>query len=416
MDHVKEKFQSLQAKLTSSADTDIPPTPDTPSEAIPSNSQVVQQHEHRLHSWADHYTGMIDTTTLNGPQTAGGVHDPVAHDSAPHTHLLWFYGHHTPHSDDPEQAAKHFHFKVYNRRTGTVEKEKVPLATKLGMEFLFEDMRSVDATAFIKKRLEKETIRMGRAYNEPESAKHIPGFVTAFNLPLDILVEPDIEQYRTFNEFFARKMKPECRPIAHSGDEAIVSSAADCRLSVFPTIDLAKQYWIKGHNFTLENLFQDSSLAQTFSGGSLGIFRLAPQDYHRWHSPVSGVLNPIKKIPGTYYTVNPKAVRENLDVYTENTRHVSVLSSPVFGKIGIVAVGAMLVGSIVITADEGTRLERGQEMGYFEFGGSTVIVLFEKGRMMWDEDLVSRSQLGMETLVLLGDKIGQRVETESVSR
>ncbi|KAJ3138423.1 hypothetical protein HDU90_001387 [Geranomyces variabilis] len=406
MDHVKHLANSLKDKLNvGNKDTDkSAAVEETSGLATPPSELNEKERSEKLASWADTYSDMVSKTTEQGTSGPGSVHAPVAHDSTPRKHLLWFYGSRTPHE---EPAENYFHFKVYDRETGQIIPERVPQATKLGMEFLFEDLRSIDSTNFIKNTLIKETIRMGKAYNDPASAAHIQGFINDFNIPLDVLEKPDIKDYRTFNEFFSRKMRSDVRPIASPGDNTIISSAADCRLSVFPTIDLAKQFWIKGRHFTLDNLFRDPAMAKRFDGGSLGIFRLAPQDYHRWHVPVGGVLSADKKvIPGTFYTVNPKAVKEHLDVYTENAREVSTLISPVFGEVAIVAVGAMLVGSIVQTAKPGVPIARGEEMGYFEFGGSTVLVLFQKGAMKWDDDLVKRSQLGIETLVKLGERVG----------
>ncbi|KAJ3182398.1 hypothetical protein HDU87_008562 [Geranomyces variabilis] len=401
MDHVKHLAHAVKEKLNVGSKA----AAEEPSGlATPPSELSEQERAQKLASWADSYSDMVSKTTEQGTSGPGSVHAPVSHDSIPSKHLLWFYGSRTPHD---ETAEKYFHFKVYDRETGQIITERVPLATKLGMEFLFSDLRAVDSTTIIKNTLIKETIRMGKAYNDPASTSHIQGFVNDFNIPLDVLEKPDIKDYRTFNEFFSRKMRRDVRPIASPGDDTIISSAADCRLSVFPSIDLAKQYWIKGKHFTLENLFRDPAMAKRFDGGSLGIFRLAPQDYHRWHVPVGGILSADKKvIPGTFYTVNPKAVKEHLDVYTENSREVSTLTSPVLGEVAIVAVGAMLVGSIVQTAKPGVPIARGEEMGYFEFGGSTVLVVFEKGAMKWDEDLVKRSELGMETLVKLGEKVG----------
>jgi len=90
----------------------------------------------------------------------------------------------------------------------------------------------------------------------------------------------------------------------------VISSVADSRTTTFPNIDLATKYWIKGHGFTLATLLQNESLADEFDGGSIAIARLAPQDYHRWHSPVDGVVESIVEIPGAYYTVNPQAINE----------------------------------------------------------------------------------------------------------
>jgi phosphatidylserine decarboxylase len=117
--------------------------------------------------------------------------------------------------------------------------------------------------------------------------------------------------------------------------------------------------WIKGRGFTLAGLLGSTSLARTFAGGPLAIFRLAPQDYHRFHSPVTGRLAMMKPISGTYLTVNPMAIRENVDVLTENKRHLVVIDSVEFGRVAFIAVGATLVGSIVLTRRIGEHVQKG---------------------------------------------------------
>lgn len=198
--------------------------------------------------------------------------------------------------------------------------------------------------------------------------------------------QPDPTKYATFNEFFAREIKEEARPIADLHDDLVVSSPADCRLTAYPTVDLATKYWIKGHGFTLERLFNSTQLAEHFDGGSLVIARLAPQDYHRWHSPVSGTVESFNEISGAYYTVNPQAINESgtLDVFCENKRSVMTMKRSSTGNlIAIVAVGAMLVGSIryVPGVEVGAEVRRGQCLGAFYYGGSTVIVVYPPGEV-----------------------------------
>lgn len=137
------------------------------------------------------------------------------------------------------------------------------------------------------------------------------------------------------------------------------------------------------------------------TGGGLGIFRLAPQDYHRFHIPVDGIMRQPKTIAGEYYTVNPMAIRSALDVYGENVRIVVPIDTAEFGRVMVICVGAMMVGSTVITRSEGEEVKRGEELGYFKFGGSTLVVLFETGKMVWDDDLVDNSNGALETLVSL---------------
>lgn len=110
-------------------------------------------------------------------------------------------------------------------------------------------------------------------------------------------------------------------------------------------MDLATKYWIKGFGFTVEKLLNDASLAKHFDNGSIVIARLAPQDYHRWHSPVSGIVESITEIPGAYYTVNPQAINQEgtLDVFCENRRSVMIVRrAGTNRRVAIIAVGAML--------------------------------------------------------------------------
>lgn len=227
------------------------------------------------------------------------------------------------------------------------------------------------------------------------------------------MVKPDPNSYATFNEFFAREIKESARPIAEPGNELVASSPADCRLTAYQTIDLATDYWIKGKGFSVAKLLGDEEVAQKFDGGSIVIARLAPQDYHRWHAPVSGEVVAINDIPGAYYTVNPQAINEpgTLDVFCENKRSVMMLKRSSTGSpIAVVAVGAMLVGSIKYVGgvdQPGTTVRRGQCLGAFYYGGSTVIVLFPRGEIVLDQDLVRNStEEKCETLMRVGWRVG----------
>jgi len=166
--------------------------------------------------------------------------------------------------------------------------------------------------------------------------------------------------------------------------------------------------------FNLPDTLQDEKLEKEFNDGVLVICRLAPQDYHRFHTPVEGKIKSFKPHDGTYFTVNPIAVRETIDVYTENKRTVMVLESPQFGNVVFIAVGATLVGSIFWTKKEGDYVKKGDELGYFAFGGSTVLLLFKQGTIELDEDLVINSQKPIETLVAVRtDSIGRVPKLDS---
>lgn len=124
------------------------------------------------------------------------------------------------------------------------------------------------------------------------------------------------------------------------------------------------------------------------------------------HYPVDGILGLTKRISGTYFSCNPIAVRTSLDVYTENIRTLTVIHSDNFGKVCMICIGSMLTGSINISRKQGTRISRMEEHGYFAFGGSTVILLFEPGRIQWDSDLLANTDQSLETLTRAGNSIG----------
>lgn len=292
---------------------------------------------------------------------------------------------------------------------------------RLGMHLLYygsyqENLLQWPSTVNL---LKEQSEKMGKEYDDPASKSHIEPFIKSFDLEssLSDLIQPDPAQYATFNEFFGRAVRLETRPVAEPDDDSVTVSPADCRITVFPTIDLATKYWIKGFGFSLEKLLGDADLAQQLDGGSMVIARLAPQDYHRWHAPVSGVVQGTREIPGSYYTVNPQAINEpgTLDVYCENRRSVmTVKRTPSGSPVVIVAVGAMLVGSIkyVDACDmPGSQIRRGQCLGAFYYGGSTVLVLYPKGESAFDSDLVERStdpNGPFETLMRVGWRTGGR--------
>lgn len=210
-------------------------------------------------------------------------------------------------------------------------------------------------------------------------------------------------------------MKPGARLIEGETNDKIITSPADCRCVVFDSIDEATKLWIKGTGFTVQKLIHDDQQIHIPSY-SLGIFRLAPQDYHRFHSPVDGVIESIKNIEGEYYTVNPMAIRSQLDVFGENVRSIVTIRTSNFERIYMIAVGAMMVGSTVFTVEVGSKLTKGQEVGYFKFGGSTILLLIESSKFKFDSDLIKNSNAGLETLLQVGQSIGHSPDINEYTR
>lgn len=253
----------------------------------------------------------------------------------------------------------------------------------------------------VRRMLKSLSLKQGRKYDDPISVSQIAGFIDFHRLNMDDVLLP-IDQFKTFNEFFYRALKPGARPCSAPDNPHIVVSPADCRTVVFNNITDATKIWVKGREFTIKRLLGDAypdDVWRYANGGAIGIFRLAPQDYHRFHIPVDGVLGTPKTIEGEYYTVNPMAIRSALDVYGENVRVLVSIDSEIFGRVMVICVGAMMVGSTEITRKPGEEVKRAEELGYFKFGGSTLLVLFEPGKIEFDADLVTNSLNPLETLV-----------------
>jgi phosphatidylserine decarboxylase len=233
---------------------------------------------------------------------------------------------------------------------------------------------------------------------------YISQFISYHDLDLDQVLDP-INSFKTFNEFFYRKLKAGSRILA-SPSPTVAVCPADSRSNCFETVKSATDLWIKGTKFSVESLLDDKEQAEIFKDGSIAVFRLAPQDYHRFHIPVDGKVVSTKHIDGSYFTVNPMAVRASVDVFVENVRSVTMIDSVFHGRVAYVCIGAMLVGSIVITTQPGQEVKRMDEHGYFKFGGSTIVLLFESGKIAFDKDLVDNSNTSLETLVKMGNSLG----------
>ncbi|KAJ5733676.1 hypothetical protein N7493_002462 [Penicillium malachiteum] len=301
---------------------------------------------------------------------------------------------------------------VQDRITGQINEERMSVYVRLGIRLLYKGLKSKDMEKKrIRRVLRSLSIKQGRKYDDPASASQIRDFINFHQLDMTEVLLP-LEKFRTFNEFFYRALKPDARPCSAPNDPRVVVSPADCRSVVFDRMDEATSIWVKGREFSVERLLGNAypEDAARYRNGALGVFRLAPQDYHRFHVPVDGVMGEPKTIEGEYYTVNPMAIRSALDVYGENVRVLVPIDSVTHGRVMVVCVGAMMVGSTVITRKAGEQVGRAEELGYFKFGGSTLLVLFEEGVVNFDTDLVDNSKGPLETLIRVGMSVGHSPE------
>ncbi|XWW95945.1 hypothetical protein V2A60_003914 [Cordyceps javanica] len=297
---------------------------------------------------------------------------------------------------------------VQDRLTGQINEEKMSVYVRLGIRMLYKGLKSRDMeNKQIRKMLKNLSIKQGRKFDDPASKDEIEKFIHFHRLNMDEVLLP-LDQFQNFNEFFYRALKPGARPCSAPDNPAIIVSPADCRSVVFNQLTQATKIWVKGREFSMQRLLGDAypDDVARFDNGALGIFRLAPQDYHRFHIPVDGVMGEPRTIAGEYYTVNPMAIRSALDVYGENVRVVVPIDSDVHGRVMVICVGAMMVGSTVITRTAGERVQRAEELGYFKFGGSTILLLFEPGKMRFDSDLVENASGALETLIRVGMSVG----------
>lgn len=289
-----------------------------------------------------------------------------------------------------------------NRKTKKTEKEKVPGYTFIKWIY---NTRSGKITNFTLLRGKFISKFYGHIQDFFFSRFKIKKFVKEQNINLKEAEKSNIKDYKNFNDFFTRKLKPHARKINYNED--VLISPADGKLLAYENIDTDNVVQVKGLNYSLGELIGDDVLAKDYNGGSKIIVRLAPQDYHRFHFPDDGLINEIKSLKGKYYSVNPIALDNIVKLYCQNKRIITKFKSKNFGKVLMVEVGATFVGSIIQTYNH-EYVKKGEEKGYFKFGGSTVILFFKKDILKVDSDLIKNTRAGYETKVLMGEKIARK--------
>ena len=240
---------------------------------------------------------------------------------------------------------------------------------------------------------------LGRKYDSPKSKRDI---VKLASIPgcFPEEAEKPVDAYASFNDFFTRRLKPGARPLG----EGLVSPA-DGRLMLYLDADADRPFPLKGAKRNLREVFGPAGTPSVEGGRyDIAVFRLAPVDYHRFHFPCDcKTVGTTAVIPGKYHSVNPIALVRYPDVYADNERQI-VTCDAEFGRFRLVDVGAFGVGTIVQTF-AGDIHAKGDEKGYFKFGGSTVILITRAGALRFDPDLVANSAAGLETRVRCREKI-----------
>ncbi len=248
----------------------------------------------------------------------------------------------------------------------------------------------------------------GRFLDSSLSRPLVKRYIKKHGVDLSLYVP---EKYRCFNDFFTRRVRPELRPFADAPED--FPSPCDGKLSVYNLSDDCV-FTVKGFTYTAESLLKNASLAEKYRGGVCAVFRLAVDDFHRYYYIDCGKKDENVFIKGKLHTVQSSAL-EKRRVFTENCREYTVLHTQNFGDVVQIEVGAMMVGRIV-NNDGAGNFSRGTEKGKFEFGGSTIILLLEKDRVILDGEFFQNTQKNLETVVKCGERIGKRATAPSAEK
>ncbi|MEI7026611.1 archaetidylserine decarboxylase [Paenibacillus sp. y28] len=235
----------------------------------------------------------------------------------------------------------------------------------------------------------------GRFAQSAFSRRFIPKFAQTYGIRIEDAEKP-LHEYESLNAFFTRRLKPGLRPIHEEAGSLV--SPVDAVITGMGTIQSGQLLNVKGQDYTLEELLNRSPRSVNYKEGFFFVLYLSPTDYHRIHSPVSGTIVEKEHIPGKVYPVNEFGLRHMRRVLSRNERLITYMQHEA-GEVAVVKVGALNVSSIQYVKPLPDKLERGDELAYFEFG-STVVLLTE------NDILSPRPDLTVGSKVKMGDPLG----------
>ena len=279
--------------------------------------------------------------------------------------------------------------EIYDRKKKLVVEEKE--YQKKTLNFLYNTKRGRFLLKYIVAKPFFSKLR-GLYQRSIFSKKDIKPFIEKYNVDMQGF---NIKEYRTFNDFFKRK-----KGLIIEGSKDILISPADAKLFIYDITDDLR-FDVKKSNYSLSEITGDAWLSKQFKGGKCLVFRLCVSDYHRYINIDTGELKEVTRIEGELHTVRP--ISEDYRVFSRNTRVVSVLDLDNLGKVVQIEVGALLIGCI--RNNNQKYFIKGEEKGYFEFGGSTIILLL-KDNVKIDEDIIEQINQGREVKVSIGERIG----------
>lgn len=289
-----------------------------------------------------------------------------------------------------------------DRETGKKEKEEV--FGEKAISFLYGGSVLGKALASLASKISLFSTLYGMVQSSPLSKKKVVPFIEKYCVNSEEF-EKKPEEFSSFNDFFTRTLKRGARPISPGKEVAVIP--ADGRFLFYQDITEEKNFIVKGRRFDLKSFLNDPALAQEYEGGALILGRLCPVDYHRFHFPVSGIAGKPKLINGPLFSVNPFAVHQNIGILWENKRYLTSIDSGEFGQVLLLEIGATFVGKVVSTFIPGSSVAKGDEKGYFSFGGSAVALIFKKGKLQISGDLLKGTEEGLEVLCKMGQPLGK---------
>ena len=287
----------------------------------------------------------------------------------------------------------------YNRYTGQIEQEKV--LGEAAMRWIYgTTLGKVSLHVLLKRAFVSRM--MGWQKNTRRSAKGLAEFVRQYGINMEEVALP-LESFRSFNEFFYRELKPGARPLCAENEVAL---PADGRHSGWQDAAEIRNVFVKGQSFDLPALLGSAELAEKYAHGAIVLSRLCPVDYHRFHFCTGGTPEAAIRIPGPLASVSPYCLRQRLSWLWTNKRERTLIRNTAVGDVVSLAVGATGVGAIFQTYAPGCPMSKGDEQGYFAFGGSTVMTFFEPGRVQLAADILENTARCTETYAHMGDTLG----------
>lgn len=281
---------------------------------------------------------------------------------------------------------------IYNRMSKSIE-EEIETGDK-SLKFLYHNFFG---RIILKVIINPIFSKISGKYNRTIISKRkINRFIKKHAIDIN---EYEEKKYRSFNEFFIRKKK---KTSCDKEKDSFIAPA-DSKLTVYKIEDDLK-IKVKQSIYTLEELLSEEVDLEQFRNGNCLIFRLSIEDYHRYCYIDKGSIEKIKEIKGKLHTV--RSISSEHKVYSQNTRTCSYLDTDNFGKVIFIEVGALLVGKINNHNQE--TYKKGEEKGYFELGGSTIIIL-TNDKIKIDSDILEHSAKGIETKVKYGERIGKLI-------